>query len=457
MFANLFFLILVLALINFVPEVEPSLWISSSFHAFEVGWLFYGLFLLGIYLQIKGLARWVKISPDFLLTVMNLELLIFLCFYYFGLGAHRLLTEGPLMSQIQTPFSLFSLLLYMGGLGWTHYWLAHFHFVPVNTSLRIHTYTQLQFLFPFCLPFIIFRVLFDSLNFIPQWSIFIQQTDDFSLFLLFGLSLISLLVILIFMPPLLIACWRCQPLRDPFILSKLQAVCDQVHFKHAGIKIWTILRRSFTAAIIGIVPRFRYVMFTQNLINQFSVEELEAILTHEIGHSRYKHLLFYPFILLGMAILGAFLSLFYTDPLARYFMYQNTLYPSEIWSFLFPFSLFSIYAILLGIYFRFIFGFFSRLFERQADLNIFDYALSPTYLIQALDHIALATGNTHRHPSWHHYSIQERINFLHSAMANPILVAQHHRRVKRWLVIYFSLLILSCLALYWVPNYTHFT
>jgi Zn-dependent protease with chaperone function len=149
-----------------------------------------------------------------------------------------------------------------------------------------------------------------------------------------------------------------------------------------------------------------------------------------------------------MLMMGAFLSFFYTDALSHYFAHYNHLYPSEIWNFLFSFSVFILYGCFLAIYFRLVFGFFSRLFERQADLHIFNYSLSPSYMIQALDHIGVVTGNTHDHPSWHHYSIQERMDFLQSAIQNPRLITQHHRKVKKWVIIYFILLILSCLSLF---------
>ena len=36
------------------------------------------------------------------------------------------------------------------------------------------------------------------------------------------------------------------------------------------------------------------------------------------------------------------------------------------------------------LYFRYVFGFFSRIFERQADLHIFQVGLDPANLIESL-------------------------------------------------------------------------
>lgn len=429
--------------------MPTAAWISSPALAWEVGLLLYAFFLLIIYLQVKGMTSFTRLSAPSIIIFVNLELLAFLSLYYFGLGGHRFLIEGPFL-HLQSPLSLYSLLLYGLGLGWAYYWLSYFQAVATPYSSLEYAFRQLQLLFPFCLPFLLFAFLFDGLELIPAWRQLTAQYEQSPYYEagLLLLSLIFLALMLVFMPSLIVLCWHCRPLKNPSLVARLQDVCRQAHFKHAGFKVWNVLKYSFTAGIIGVVPRFRYVMFTPNLLQEFSTEEIEAVLIHEIGHSYYRHLLIFPFILLGMLIVAAFASYFYTDAIAAYFDHLNQIAPSQIWPFLFSLSLFILYALILGLYFRLIFGFYSRLFERQADLHIFNFNLSPAYMIQSLDHIGILTGHSHHHPSWHHHSIQDRIDFLKSAMANPSLVKQYHRKVKRWVLIYFILLICSCLVLY---------
>jgi STE24 endopeptidase len=251
---------------------------------------------------------------------------------------------------------------------------------------------------------------------------------------------------LIFLPALIIKCWRCKPLEQFDLKQRLEHLCTTLHFRYAGLKIWSIMPHSFTAGIIGVAPSFRYILFTPALLKRFQVEEIEAILIHEIGHSHYKHLLCYPFILLGMLVLGTLMLIGLENILLLTMGEPST----TSTYFLLIMALFVFYALLMGIYFRLIFGFFSRLFERQADLHIFSTPLSPVYLIQALDHLGVVTGYTHDHPSWHHFSLQERIRFLYQAMDNPKLITHHHRRVKKWLMIYFVALLTACVALYWI-------
>lgn len=258
------------------------------------------------------------------------------------------------------------------------------------------------------------------------------------------------------MPFLVVRLWECKPLKDSVLLPKLEAICSLLHFKHGGIKIWTVMNHVLTAGIIGIVPRFRYIMFTQKILHDFSPEELEAILVHEIGHSRHKHLLIYPFILAGMLVVSSLLSFLYGEEIGNFFDRLDTAYPSDLWSFGYILTLFTSYALIFGIYLRLVFGFYSRLFERQADLNIYQYHPQPTQMIRALDHIAIATGHTHTQPSWHHFSIQDRINFLKRTQDNPALVLQHHLKVKVWIVIYFLLLALGLLLIFYQLDFLPF-
>lgn len=247
--------------------------------------------------------------------------------------------------------------------------------------------------------------------FIP--FLFISFILDFDL----SLAQIALAMgaIVIFYPPLLILCWRCKPLSDPKLKERLDEVASKAGFSHAGFKVWNI--SGSTAAIVGVIPFFRYVLLTNPLICRLSPEALEAVVAHEIGHSQHHHLLFAPFILSG-----CLLPLLAVDS------------PSL------PFFIF--YAIFALLYFRFVFGFYSRLFERQADLHGLKCGIPLSNMADALDQVGIASGSSHRKPSWHHYSLYERIEFLKAVEANPALEKEHHRRVSFWKWIYIGGMIL---------------
>lgn len=441
MFSQLFFVLLALTLINFTPSEGLTFWVQNPDQAFLWGLAGYAALLVLIVCQTNVLAK--SSYQRFWWPLLNAELLLFFCLYHFGLGAQRFFQQGA-FSSAQTPYALASLCLYFFAYGWAHVWTAYFQLKrSFKKSLKSAGH-QLLFLAPFCIPFAVISVLLDSLEYLPGWS---ALGDDHPfLFTTFGISLLLLLII--FLPVCMRICWRCRPLEKEDLARRLESLCKSLQFRHAGLKIWSALPHDFTAGIIGVAASFRYILFTRPLLNRFQPEEIEAILVHEIGHHHYRHLLIYPFIMLGM-ILTAGLIL---AGLENWLPYGTDPTVDQPGYFTLLILLFSGYALAAALYFRIVFGFFSRLFERQADLHIFDSPLSPVCMIEALDRLGTVTGKSHDIPSWHHFSLRERMQFLSEAMENPALVRQHHRKVKKWLFLYFFGLVLSSIAYYYLVS-----
>lgn len=319
----------------------------------------------------------------------------------------------------QALMSLFALSFYLFGLWFFHYTGAKEKALSPCDEANL----ELRLVVPFTLPFLFFTLLSDLLNLYPDIEF---SSEWMAALAVFAISLSFLAIVLIFFPPILQWVWQCRPLPSSALADRLEALCQRANFKHAGMRIWTIMPNAITAAIIGVVPRFRYVMFTERLLRDLSPESVEAVLAHEIGHSYRKHLILYPFIIFGMLVCTTFFSNFVGDPLAQYFS------PSP----LSPLIVFAGYAIIIALYFRLVFGFFSRQFERQADLHIFALGIPAEAMKEAL----LSTGMPPTAPSWHHYSIQERIDFLDKAAQKPALISRHHRNVKIYFLLYLIIL-----------------
>ena len=135
----------------------------------------------------------------------------------------------------------------------------------------------------------------------------IADSASIDIILFFIMTLGSIAMVMIFLPPIIVYVWGCKPLEDHFLKEKLDSLCARAHFTHAGFKTWTIMEDAMTAAIIGVIGRFRYVMFTKKLLEKLSPDAITAILAHEIGHSRRKHLILYPFVLLCSKMLSFYL------------------------------------------------------------------------------------------------------------------------------------------------------
>mgnify|MGYP001237733813 CR=1 FL=1 len=122
---------------------------------------------------------------------------------------------------------------------------------------------------------------------------------------------------------------------------------------------------------------------------------LGRVIAHEIGHVQRKHLLLYLIFFIGFMLISyaiyplSYLLLFSLKPMLGLILaYQ--LSPAS--------AIFALYALLLLvgiiIYFRYIFGFFIRNFERQADLFVFRLFPSAQPLIDTFDKIVVHSGQS---------------------------------------------------------------
>lgn len=428
-------------------------WIASPFIAFICGLAAFGIVLGLIVFQNYLRKNWTRRKKEAMLILANIELLLFFCLFFYALGGQRIFSYLPFLGDFQILPTLLALVMYLIGIVVFHYTShtpSHRENSDVHTALD-YAMLQLRLILPFAIPFLLFTFFIDIASLYPLANgerLFNSETLNMQdALLLIGGSIFFMVLIMIFLPFFIQAIWQCKPMDNKELEGRLEKICCKANFRHAGMKVWTIMHDSLTAGILGIISRFRYVMFTKRLLKEFSPESLEAILAHEIGHSYRKHLLIYPLIILGMIVCSGLFFLLFSKALINFLLLENHLYPSPLWNILGPFLIFLSYALIFMLYFRFVFGFFSRLFERQADLHVYKLNVPPVYLIQALDHVGVATGYSHRVPSWHHYSIQQRIDFLNATMESPQKIAAHHRFVYWSLAGYLFILALGILIL----------
>jgi tetratricopeptide (TPR) repeat protein len=100
-------------------------------------------------------------------------------------------------------------------------------------------------------------------------------------------------------------------------------------------------------------------------------------------------------------------------------------------------ALFSLIIILIFlIYFRFIFGYFMRNFERQADIHVYTILGNAQSLISTLKKISITSRQSADKPNWHHFSIRERIDYLNKCEIDRSWISRHNRKVKKSIRIY---------------------
>ena len=243
--------------------------------------------------------------------------------------------------------------------------------------------SQLQFNLPILFPWFIITLLSDLIGLVsvPGLRSFLNQPIGEMTYVLIFLTVLS-----IFFPFLIKTWWQCRPIPEGPKKEMLSAFCLEMGSPFQQIFLWPAFGGSMlTAGVMGLVKRFRYLLITPALLDLLEPEELKGVVAHEIGHIRKKHLIFYLGFFIGYVLLTVFFSQWLSSHLFQYPAFLDFLHSWRNFSE----DLFSVLMVLpmalgLILYFRFLFGFFMRNFERQADL----YALKVLGSPESLDPVS---------------------------------------------------------------------
>jgi len=250
----------------------------------------------------------------------------------------------------------------------------------------------------------------------------------------------------VFLPLFLRWLFRAVAMPPSDMRSRLEALVAKAGLKFRDILVWRMDRaRILNAGVMGIVPRFSYVLFSDALLESLTPAECEAVLGHEIGHTRKRHVLVYLIFTMGFAALAYDVMMLLLPENFRKESFSE--YVNSEWLFVF-FML--VIAILLTLYFRFIFGYLSRAFEREADVYAAGLLGTPVPLVLALEKIALMSGDVRELHSWRHHSVAERVRYLSSVGYDPDARARYHGHVKRIVVSVIAMVALFIAGAAWL-------
>jgi Zn-dependent protease with chaperone function len=233
------------------------------------------------------------------------------------------------------------------------------------------------------------------------------QIEEVSLFAAaFACALLVLLALLL--PSLLRNVWDTSPFPPGPLRDLLQAVADRARFRSSALLAWNTGDMMANAAIVGVGPRTRVVLFSDSLLAQLDGPELAAVFAHEIGHAARRH------VLVFVTWAAAFFLL--ADLAANHFL------PATPW-----FSGgFVLVAVAVWVV---VFGFASRRFELEADLFCLDLLGDASALIRALEKVG---GRFRDVASWRHFSTADRVRFLEGAALDPGVGKRLSRGLRRW-------------------------
>ncbi len=300
-------------------------------------------------------------------------------------------------------------------------------------SRRSFILSNIQTNLPIVLPWLVLSLTYDLALILPwpQLQEILKSTWGNVLF--YGLFLLFILLVL---PPLVRRLWQCTPLPEGLLKDQLTSFCARQNFS-AKFYHWPLFEgKVVTAAVMGIIPGLRYILITPALIETLTLNELESVLAHEIGHVKHRHMLLYLLLIAGFSLFVGLAA----EPLTYLLLSQDLFYSLmgqidvSMEALLALFTSLPLFLSML-LYFRFCFGYFIRNFERQADLHVFTAMGSNSGLISAFEKIGMITGKRDE-PSWHHFGIGQRIDYLKRCEQNPGLIKQHRNKLRLSLLIY---------------------
>lgn len=251
----------------------------------------------------------------------------------------------------------------------------------------------------------IWNLVIDSSHYLPEGTA--------GLFLL--VMLVPLLALPHIMAPLMMQfLWKTVPLTDEGLKQRLEKLTDRSGIKYRDVAVWQTGGFSIAnAAVAGIIPSNRRIYVTDALLRNFTDEQIETIVAHEIGHIRHRHLL-----------ISCFLVLIYL--LSFVFFFQIVGKPLKSFLNGYPFLLSMVSILFFICYYKIFFNYLSRRFEHQADL----YAVHLTNQLEVYKSALVSLGYYSSLPKLirlvlelfnTHPSLERRIKFLDkSTMENTL-------------------------------------
>ncbi len=373
------------------------------------------------------------------LTRQSIMAIVLFSIDIYGLNLTSFLTNIHFLSIIPT----FQALLFLGlfifylAIVWA---CAHGPYKTISgsdLSRKSYILSQISFSIPVLLPWLLLSGVADIINVLPFETpkYFLSTTQGQIVYFL-----VFLFAIAIAGPAAIQKFWRCKPLETGYYRNRIESLCRKAGLEYAEILYWPIFGgRMITAGVMGLVKKFRYILVTRDLLRFLEPEEVDAVIAHEIGHIKKKHLIFYLVFFVGYMLISfatfdlLVYFIIFTEPIYS-FINHTSLDQTAVTSSIFSFTI----IIFFLIYFRFIFGYFMRNFERQADTYVYALFDNALPLISCFEKIAATSGEPYDKPNWHHFSIKKRIDFLRKCETDRTWITRHDNKVKKSIAVYMA-------------------
>lgn len=244
-----------------------------------------------------------------------------------------------------------------------------------------------------------------------------------SVLVIFGM--LSFAAIAWFLPWVWTLAWDTSPMVAGPLRDRLEHVCKHLGLSLSNLLVWHTQNQHAMAMLVGYLPHPRYVIFSDLLLEQLSPDEVSAILAHELGHIRHRHL----WVMLVYTLISL---LFWT--VACWMMAKLLQTSSLLDQLLLQAAIF----LAMMLYVRLTLCEVSRLLEKEADLvGCLSWHQLPAekglaIYAGALHRVAQLNGESPDHVGWLHGSVTSRLEFLQRMIDDPVAADNFLRRML-WL------------------------
>lgn len=237
-----------------------------------------------------------------------------------------------------------------------------------------------------------------------------------------GVQLAGVAAVFGLMPPVMRRLWDTVSLGPGELRDRLMDVCRGHGVRVRELLVWRTHGTMVNAAVLGFVPRFRYILVTDSLLDRLPAREVEAVMAHEIAHVRLRHMAWLAGALIGSVLVAGVGVWWMSGLVGLAGGYMEAAAP--------------VVSLIAGLV---VFGYVSRAFERQSDAFAARH-LSGTSetvtgeaaatMIAALTGVAAGNRVSADRWTWRHGSIAGRVSHLRGLVATPVHAMPVDRRVR---------------------------
>lgn len=214
--------------------------------------------------------------------------------------------------------------------------------------------------------------------------------------------------------------YKFEPLEDDELRSRLVRLSERAGTRVREVYEWKLSEKSkkANAALTGLGAT-RRIILADTLLNNYSQDEIEAVLAHELGHHVHKHILKSIVMQAGITLFGFWAA----NLILRYAVEQRHMF--ETLSDFASLPLLVLVSTILSLLLMPLLNAFSRFNERQADRYCFESIRSVAPFVSSMNKLA-EQNLAERQPSpwveWFFHS--------HPAIAKRVAAAESWSRLK---------------------------